>query len=322
MNYIDLHCDTISELYHKNLETLADNTLQVSLPTMQRGHTLLQCFAIFVNLKKTDTPFEDAIMMIERYYHELEENKEAIAPVYTYQDVEKTIYEGKISALLTLEEGAVTLGKLELLNIFYRLGVRMICLNWNFENGIGHPNFQYDGHTMPDFKTPNIKDGLTDYGKKMVQRMNELGIIVDVSHLSDKGFYDCIELSTKPIVASHSNARAVCNNVRNLTDDMIVKLSQNGGVMGINFCADFLAEDGGENTIDWVIKHMLHVKELVGCDVLAIGTDFDGIDPHIQLQNASMIPQLFSAMKDAGFTEEEIQKIAYQNFLRVLKSNL
>ena len=101
----------------------------------------------------------------------------------------------------------------------------------------------YTLDSKPDFKTPNINDGLTEFGIQMVKEMNKLGMIIDVSHLSDKGFYDVINTTTKPIVASHSNARGACNHVRNLTDDMIIKLHQNGGVMGMNFCADFLNED-------------------------------------------------------------------------------
>lgn len=325
MQYIDLHCDTIMALMQaKSKESLRNAPFQINLDYLKKGNCLLQCFAMFVNLKKVENPFEYAIQMIDRYYLELEENQDIIAPVLTYEDIERNRERGLISSLLTLEEGAVTNLKLEFFRTFYRLGVRMICLNWNYENGVGHPNFQYEPGKTPDFKAPNTMQGLTDFGIQMVKEMNRLGIIVDVSHLSDKGFYDCLKYSEKPIVASHSNARAICNNVRNLTDDMILKLSENGGVMGMNFCADFLneTEELGKDTISCVIQHMKHIRSLVGVDVIAIGTDFDGIDPDIQLRNASLLPELFSAMKDQGFTEEEIEKIAYKNFLRVLEANI
>ena len=322
MNYIDLHCDTISELMQDKNRHLLDAPLQINLKHLKEGNCLLQCFAMFVYLKKTPKPFEYCIEMIDRYYEELNRYSDAIAPVLHYSDIERNQKNGKISSLLTIEEGGVVEGNLSFLRTFHRLGVRMICLNWNFINGVGHPNFTLTEH--PDFKTPNQTDGLTPFGIEMVQEMNRLGIIVDVSHLSDKGFYDCIKYSTKPIVASHSNARGVCNHVRNLTDDMIIKLAENGGVMGMNFCADFLNENNeiGKDTIPCVLEHMQYIKKLVGVDVIALGSDFDGIDPNISMRNASFYPKLFDEMRAQHFTEEEIEKIAYKNFLRVLKANL
>ncbi|MDE6655883.1 MAG: dipeptidase [Anaeroplasmataceae bacterium] len=322
MNYIDLHCDTISELMHKEELHLLDAPLQINLNHLKEGNCLLQCFAMFVYLKKTPEPFKYCIQMIDRYYEEINRFKDKIAPVFCYSDLAKNQAEGKISSLLTIEEGGVTESNLAYLRTFYKLGVRMVCLNWNFENGVGHPNFTLCEH--PDFKTPNTKEGLTEYGIEMVKEMNRLGMIVDVSHLSDKGFYDCLKYSSKPIVASHSNARGVCNHVRNLTDDMILKLKENGGVMGMNFCAAFLNENEeiGKDTIPCLIEHMKYIKNLAGIDVIALGSDFDGIDPNITMRNASLMPKLFEKMRNQGFTEEEIEKVAYKNFLRVMAANL
>ena len=124
--------------------------------------------------------------------------------------------------------------------------------------------------------------------------------------------------------ASHSNARGACNHVRNLTDEMIIALHKNGGVMGMNYCASFLNEDEevGKNTIDEVIRHMKYIKNLVGVDVIALGSDFDGIDPDIELSDASKMPMLVEKMRNSGFTEEEIAKITHLNFLRVAKEIL
>lgn len=323
MNYIDLHCDTISELfYNQKSASLKDVPLQVNLNHLKKGNAILQCFAMFIFLKKVNDPFAECVKMIDKFYEEIEKNKADIRPIYTYQNLLDNLKTNKLSALLTIEEGGVTENNLSYLRTFYRLGVRMICLNWNFENGVGHPNFFYQEGQKPDFYTPNTKQGLTEYGFKMIREMNRLGMIIDVSHLSDKGFYDVIETSTKPIVASHSNARAICPNVRNLTDDMILKLAANGGVMGMNFCADFLDETEGNRTISAVIKHMKYIKQLAGVDVIALGSDFDGIDPNIEMKDASYMPLLFESMRKEGFTEEEIEKIAYKNFLRVLKANI
>lgn len=319
MNYIDLHCDTISSIHSNDYNiSLRNCDCQINLEKLKKSHCLLQCFAMFIHLKKVANPFIACMAMIDRYYQELKENEDLIAPVFCFDDIERNIANNRISSLLTIEEGAATLGSLEQLRNFYRLGVRMICLSWNFENGISYPNVYFGKCNLE----PNIKFGLTEKGKKIVQEMNRLGMVIDVSHLSDKGFYEVLSLSTKPIVASHSNARSVCPNLRNLTDDMIIKLAANGGVMGINFYEFFLDATSGKETIKWAIKHMIHVKNLIGVDVLAIGTDFDGIDKDIEIKDASFIPNLWIEMRKAGFTEEEIKKIAYQNFLRVLKANL
>ena len=200
MKYIDLHCDTIMALYeNKEKINLKDAPLQINTEKLLKGDCMLQCFAMFVPFK-VENPFEMCMEMIDRYYQELKENQEYITPVYSYNDMIKE--DGKIKALLTIEEGGVTKSNLSFLRNFYRLGVRMICLNWNFQNGIGHPNFIYEKGKKPDFKTPNTKDGLTNFGFEMVKEMNKLGMIIDVSHLSDKGFYDVIKTSTKPIVSS------------------------------------------------------------------------------------------------------------------------
>ena len=223
MKYVDLHCDTIMALYESKKDlSLYDADIQINTKKLIEGNCLLQCFAMFVPFK-VENPFEMCMNMIDRYYQEIEKNSAYIRCAYNYEDIMNNYNNGYISALLTIEEGGVTKGNLSFLRDFYRLGVRMICLNWNFINGVGHPNFNYIEGQKPDFKTPNTTLGLTEYGFSMVKEMNRLGMIVDVSHLSDKGFYDVINTTTKPIVASHSNSRSVCNHVRNLTDDMIIK---------------------------------------------------------------------------------------------------
>lgn len=320
MNYIDLHCDTLMQLYQQPDKSLKDAPFQINLAHLKKGGCLLQCFAVFVPLKKYVNPFETSLEMINRYETELNAVSDWIHPVYCYDDLVKNIREGKISSLLTIEEGGILKGNLSFLRTLYRLGVRMICLNWNDANGIGYPNFDLNEEKR-DFTKPNVKDGLTAFGFELVRQMNRLGMIVDVSHLSDAGFYDCIRTSVHPIVASHSNARSICHHVRNLSDDMIVALHKKGGVMGLNFCAAFLDDDPekGKDTVSCVIRHMKHIKNLVGVDVMAIGTDFDGIPTDIALKNASFMPCLIEGMRQSGFTQDEIEKICYKNFLRVFQ---
>lgn len=281
MSFFDLHCDTIGRIYQENKKgnkmELSRSNLQIDIEKLVHVDYYAQCFAMFVHYTE-DNPLETCLEMIDLFYQEIEKNTN-VKIAYTYQDLLSNHSNKKISTILTIEEGGVCKSNLSFLRNFYRLGVRMICLNWNYENGVGHPNYGKYYNGIPDFVTPNTVNGLTDFGKSMVKEMNRLGMIVDVSHLSDRGFWDVINITNKPIVASHSNARSVCHHVRNLTDDMIVALSKNGGIMGMNYCAAFLDdnEEQGKNTIDCVIAHMKYIKNLVGVDVLALGSDFDGI---------------------------------------------
>lgn len=322
MKVIDMHCDTILALHDLRekgqKDSLRHNHLHVDLTKMQEAHYMLQNFAMFVHLKDHDDPVCMASQLIDQYYLELEKNKDIIRPVFSYQDIVDNERKGLMSAMLTLEEGAVA-KDLAMLRNYYRLGVRMITLTWNFPNGIGHPNFTDSGH-FEDMYHINTKDGLTPFGISYIQEMERLGMIIDVSHLSDAGFYDVYHHTTKPFVASHSNARSVCKAARNMSDDMILKLASRHGVMGINFCGDFLKEKPGghaKSCIKDMVRHILYIKDLAGIDCIGLGSDFDGIENHLEIENCSQIGQLRDALFAAGLTAEEVDKIFYKNVLRV-----
>lgn len=314
---VDLHCDTIMALYQNKDLKLKSNDLQIDINKMKKGNYLAQVFAMFVYLAKTDNPFKVCNEMIDIFYRELVENKNDINIALNYNDVIKNEENGLLSAILSIEEGAVVEGSLDKLEEFYNRGVRMICLNWNFINGIGHPNFTLC--EKPDFHTPNTELGLTPFGIQMVKKMEELGMIIDISHMSDKGFWDVYNNTTKPFIASHSNSRYVCNHVRNLSDDMIRALANRRGVMGLNFCTSFINEEAKITYTKDIVKHALHIIEVGGIDVLAIGTDFDGIGRTTEIDNAGMMNDLIVAFKEAGLNEVEIDKITHLNFLRVFK---
>lgn len=330
MNVVDMHCDTISRLLDKEIAgekaSLRWNDCNVDLKKMQKGDYLLQNFACFVYLGNGVDPVKRAHQLIDHYYRQIEANSDLIAPVFCYDDIEKNRSKGLMSALLTIEEGGVVANDLALLRNYYRLGVRMVTLTWNFSNGIGHPNFENKGiKNFQDMKQINTEDGLTEFGIQYIREMEQLGMIIDVSHLSDAGFYDVLKYTKKPFVASHSNARSVCDVARNMSDDMIIKLAERGGVMGINFCGDFLkqSETGGERSeIQDMVKHILYIKKLAGIDCIGLGTDFDGIAPNLEISDASMMPLLKEALEKAGLSEEEIEKIFYRNVLRVYQEVL
>ncbi|MCI9131370.1 dipeptidase [Thomasclavelia cocleata] len=323
MKVVDMHCDTILRLYDEGGDLL-ENEFNIDLRKMVKGDYLLQNFAMFVNLGEKDDPLTKAQRLIDLYYQEIEKNKDLIKPIFSYQDIEDNQRDGLMSAMLTLEEGAVINNDLAILRNYYRLGVRMITLTWNYPNGIGYPNL-ISTKEYKDLYHINTQDGLTDFGIEYVREMERLGIIIDVSHLGDAGFYDVLKYTTKPFVASHSNARSVCRVARNMSDDMIKLLAKRNGVMGINFCGDFLkaSNTGGvRSCIEDMVKHILYIRDLVGIDYVGLGSDFDGISQDLELKDASMMPMLKDALFEAGLKEEEIEKVFYKNVLRLYQTIL
>ena len=318
MKYVDMHCDTITKLY-ENKEDLYQNDLHIDITKMKKGECLLQNFAIFTNIDNQDSKFTKAC--IDYYYHQLDKNKEFIKPVYKYEDIAKNEKDGFINAMLTLEDGSVIDNNLDNLKWYYDKGVRMITLTWNHVNGIGYPNFWPKKEPYDLCQTNNV-EGLTDFGIEFLRKCEELGIIIDVSHLSDKGFFDVLNNTTKPFVASHSCARSICNAARNLTDEMIVNLAKKGGVVGLNYCAAFI-EDHNETmtTIENMVKHINHIVKIGGIDVIGLGSDFDGIDNQLEIVDCSGMQLLYHALKKY-YSDDDIEKIFYKNVLRVYKECL
>ena len=302
-NIIDLHCDTITALYKQN-KSLLRNDLHLDVQKLVKGQYLLQCFAIFLNKGETIYDFNK---YYEYYNQQLELNKIYLEKILSYNDILKIKSDNKIGAMLTLENGDI-ITNLDIIDYLYSLGIRMITLTWNYQNLISSSN-----------KDEN--NGLTDFGKKVINKMNELGIIIDVSHLSDQGFYDVIKLSNSPIVASHSNSRYICNNKRNLTDNMILLLHENGGVMGMNYYKDFLTNQNID-TIQDIVNHIKYIKELGCIDNIALGSDFDGIETPNELSSCDKMNLLYECLIKNGFKENEIEKIFYKNIMRVFKKVL
>ena len=229
----------------------------------------------------------------------------------------------------TVEEGAVCKGRLGNLRLLYRLGVRMLTLTWNFPNELGWPNVRIPekaSGSIPDFTTPDREHGLTETGFDFLEEMERLGMIVDVSHLSDAGFWDVARTAKKPFVASHSNARAVCGNVRNLDDDMIRALAEKGGVTGLNFCTSFLEEEKEtekvHGNLEVIAAHARHIVNIGGEDCLGLGSDFDGIQTNDAIPDTSCLPSLADALEKAGFSGRQIDKIFCENVLRVYREIL
>ena len=330
MKAIDMHCDTISALLRKkqygNPYSLAKNDLHVDLEKMRAGDYLLQNFAMFIYTGSGRDPFEECMEMIDLYEELMGQEKDKIAPVFTYADIEKNEKAGKLSSMLTLEEGAVIKGDLDNLHRLYDRGARMMTLTWNYANEIGYPNCLNEKGEENAWGVPNTTNGLTPFGIDCVREMQRIGMIVDISHLSDAGFYDMLKYTDKPFVASHSNARTIGGHSRNMTDDMIKKMAERGGVLGMNYCAGFLSMeqdyDKAQGTVQMIVDHLRHIKNIAGCECMGLGSDFDGIPTHAELPDASYLPRLSEALEKAGFTYSEIEKIFSGNVLRVYKDCL
>ncbi|WP_419726330.1 dipeptidase [Terrisporobacter petrolearius] len=323
MKIVDFHCDTISQLYdiRESGESinLKQNRLHLDIEKMKKGDYMLQVFASYVDLGSNNKPLESCLSYIDLLYDEVEKNKEHIGIVYNYEDILTNIKKNKMSALLSIEEGGVCNGNLSLLRNFYRLGVRMMTLTWNYENQLAYPNgYFYD-------EEENERKGLKEKGFEFINEMERLGIIIDVSHLSDDGIYDVYNNTSKPFIASHSNAREVCSHQRNLTDDMIKKIGQRGGLIGVNFYSSFLNNNyksSDTSKIEDIINHIKYISNTGGIDCVGIGSDFDGIDCSLEFENSSKMQLIYGEMKKSGFREEDIEKVFYKNAIRLFKELL
>mgnify|MGYP001729275950 CR=1 FL=1 len=207
---------------------------------MQKGDYLLQNFAMFVHLGKTADPFHYAMKLVDLFYNELEPYSDRIGIVKRWEDIEENQKAGKMSAMLTLEEGGICKGDLSCLRDFYRLGARMMTITWNFPNELGFPNGK-DESVSPARSVPDTEHGLTETGIAFVQEMERIGMIIDISHLNDAGIRDVFHYTKKPFVASHSNARALARHPRNLTDEMIRALAEKNQKKALDLYYDLLS---------------------------------------------------------------------------------
>ena len=334
---IDMHCDTISEI-NKLKKTgqekhLRENSLSVDLNKMKAGGYLCQNFALYTNMDQVRRDNEDAyehvLMLSDILDDEIGQNKDLIRLALSGTEMEENFRNGFLSGLKTIEEGAVYKGSADNLKRLYEKGVRMSTLTWNFENELAFPNRFEKDETSPDKvrATCDTENGLKPAGFELVEAMEEMGIIIDISHLNDAGIFDVFRTVKKgtPVVASHSNARAVASHPRNLSDEMLRNIAESGGVCGINFAYHFISDNpdpNGVTTIEGMIRHMKYIRNLAGIDILGFGSDFDGIGNEVEIKDAAGMQRIADAMSASGFTTDEIEKVFYKNVLRVYKAVL
>lgn len=308
---IDLHCDTIMGLIDGKRDLATMEPAHINLEKLRKGGSLAQCFAIFIPRRSPIPVMEYFDVAYQRYQENIERFKDLIRPVYHMDDILANDRAGYLSSILTVEDGVNIDGKLENIDRMYEKGVRLITLTHNVENSLGYPNSADENlHAL----------GLKPFGIEAVKRMNELGIAVDVSHLSEGGFWDCIRYSSKPILASHSCARGLASHQRNLTDAQLKALADKGGVVGINFYHLFLRDVEGDKVshVDEIIAHIRYIADLVGFGAIALGSDYDGINSTLEWKDYSGYPTVVNRIADV-FGTENAERIAWKNAFRTLK---
>ncbi|AGB18258.1 dipeptidase [Thermoanaerobacterium thermosaccharolyticum] len=309
--FVDFHCDTLYLIQKDNRDITKKNDKgHIDLIRLDEGMVHLQVFATFIEPEyvRKDAATK-TLKMIDKLY-QLMEKTDKIKLILSGKDVEEAKNESKIGALLSIEGGEALEGDLSLLRMFYKLGVRAMTLTWSLRNDLGDGILGSDNY------------GITAFGKDVIKEMNRLGMIVDVSHLNERGFWDAINICEKPLIASHSDCKALCRHPRNLSDDQIKAIAAKGGVIGINFCPDFLRDDGNASVED-VLDHIEHIVNLVGVEHVGFGSDFDGIEKTpFGLDDAASFPKILDGLKKRGFKDDEINSISHDNFERIIKEIL
>ena len=237
--------------------------------------------------------------------------------VRTTADIERCMASGVLAGIMHFE-GAEMIGPdLAALDVYYAAGLRSLGIVWS------RPNLFGNGVPFLYPSSPDVGPGLSAHGLRLVQRCNELGVMIDLSHITERGFWDVASNSTAPLVATHSNAHAICASSRNLSDAQLDAVAASHGVVGLNYNVGFLAPDGSRDpalSLDVLVRHVDHLVERLGSDGVALGSDFDGATMPSDLADASKLPALMEALSRAGYTNDDLEKIGYRNWLRVLKA--
>ena len=307
----DFHCDTALALLGDHLNSagnLAKNTCHIDLERASKLEAYAQCFACFTTSIPEVMKGVDPIVVFERelatIQREVDKNSDRIAIAYTPEEIEENRKNGIMSAILTLEGTAGIGYDPALLEDLHMIGFRVVSLGWNEKNPLTGSNV--------------TGGGLTELGREFVKEAQRLGFLVDVSHISDEGFWDIMKITDAPVIATHSNSRRLCGHSRNLTDDMFKAIAQTGGVAGYNMCDAFTGENP---TLDTVCDHMLHFLELDPSGrSIALGGDLDGVDAMPQgFEGVQDWPKLSALLLQRGVDEQTVRNIFWHNAIGVME---
>ncbi|MEW6523499.1 MAG: dipeptidase [Bacillota bacterium] len=309
---IDAHCDTLmSTLLGKRDLAHRSKEGHIDLPRLREGGVTCQFFAMYIEPQfKPARAARRTLQFLDEFHRQLAMT-EGLVLATSAQDIRDAKRQGHVAALLSIEGGEAIEGDLALLRMFHRLGVRAMGLTWNERNDIA------DGAGEV-----GAKGGLSQFGVTVVREMNDLGMLVDVSHLAEASFWSVVEHTTAPIIASHSNAYALSNHRRNLNDDQLRAMARLGGVVGVVFAPNFV-EIRGQASLVRLVDHIDHIATVAGIDCAGLGSDFDGygVPPHCTgvMDDASQLPLITGELLRRGYTDEQVLKVLGGNFLRVIQ---
>lgn len=327
---VDTHNDTMMRVVNPTSwqpeHDLYDLDRQINLQKVYKGGLDVAFYAAYTGYQGNTQFFIDTygyegrtartnsrmLALINALYWSEDNNSDLMTIETNLKGIEKAVRKGKHVAVPTLE-GMYSFEEYnahELLEQYYDLGIRAAAMVWNPANALG-------AGTAVANDASNA--GLTELGKEMVREMNRFGIVVDVSHMNETSFYDTLDTSEAPIIASHSGVDAVRAHVRNLTDDQLLAIKDNGGIVQVNFWDAVVAPEGETATISYLVDHIDHIVNLIGIDHVGIGSDFDGASMPVDLQDASYLPDLTKELVDRGYIRKEIEKILGGNTLDLMK---
>lgn len=308
---VDGHCDTLQKSYDESL-SIFDKKYFFNIKYAQSILPYIQFLACFINTKYDikNNGFLRVNAMLDKFYTEYENNKKCMYLIKNRNDVEKNL--NKVGIVLTIENGSALGNDVSNLKVLYNRGIRVMSITWNDDNFLA-----CGAHTHNDI-------GLTKEGKKCIKLMNDLGVIIDVSHASPKTFYDICKTTNKTVIATHSCVNSICKNERNLTDEQIKIIARSRGMIGVCFYKYFLSNNK-EVSIDDIINHIEYIANLVGTEYIGIGSDFDGMDKSdipIGLSDVRDVTNIAEALFNRGFSKKEVYNIMGENYIRILKENL
>jgi membrane dipeptidase len=333
----DGHNDTLLKLF-KNSQTPGysfferSETGHLDLPRARAGGLKGGIFAIFCPPPHDDlTPanYADSLdpvyaekltdAVINSFHNLLEQGQGQIGLVRSYSDLEAYLSNDILAMLLHIEGAEAIHANLDNLESYYNKGVRSLGLVWSRPNVFGNGIIYRYG------SSPDTGEGLTARGKELVKACNRLGILVDLAHINEKGFWDVASITQAPLVVTHTGINAVCPVSRNILDTQIDAVGQSGGLIGIMFEPSEIREDGesiADTPLEALVRHIDHVVERIGIDSVALGSDFDGAMIPTAIKDVSGLPNLLQALVDRGYSAEDVEKIAIKNWLRILKTTL
>lgn len=296
MRLFDLHCDTLYECA-KSGQSLEKNSLHLDLTRGLEFDCWAQAFAVWTpDSLRGEEAKQHCIRILEMAHSESKKNKN-FHIVRNKDDLNYAFENHLCAAILTVESAAALAGSLETLDVLNELGVKVITLTWNGSNELGHGSMS------------DCNDGLTSFGKEAVEKMEKLGIIPDVSHLNQAGFWDVIEKTCGPVIASHSLSASVCSHSRNLTDSQFKAIKDKGGLVGLNLCKDHL----GEQTFERLERHLYHFLSLGGEKTVAFGCDLDGIDLSAEWGGIQIMHEIYEYLQRKNYDNSLLFQLFFGN---------